>query len=416
MAFLRRAKPILRKYHHFRHGVPTGLLSTLAVCSITYDIGGGATASSLAYTNTVAKRTHMNHGNPDLHGIPPVGTSGPRRPMPIGLEATKHTGNVLRLLEASHGSYAFNTVDTLSTVWHPKALCWTYRADDKKWTSMSPMEALSAQENERLRQYTTTTTTSLWMMPQHAISSPRLQSLTFSDDRTALVKLLTGQGSVRYLSMLRLDENTQMNDGWIILREVQVPSSLPSPLYAENATEALASLQRTIRQYLDIEHGGGNSDAKAAEDLFAPQASLLSVGIEDPSQLPSDWSAPVGCLLEIPLETYLAEVQSQMPHDMRSMANDMIVTIDLASGTTVAMAASATVRVGNGTQTLIFEDHLLLGRETNSVGNDCDTEGASWKILCKTFSPQPWPIDHVHHHGKQNHHSHDDHQRHHQDS
>jgi hypothetical protein len=164
MAFLRRAKPILRKYHHSRHGVPNGLLSTLAACSITYDIGGGATASRLVCTNTVTKRTHMNHGNPDLHGIPPVGTSGPRRPMPIGLEATKHTGNVLRLLEASHGSYAFNTVDTLSTVWHPKALCWAYGADDKKWTSMSPMEALSAQEDERFRQYTTTTTTNLLIL------------------------------------------------------------------------------------------------------------------------------------------------------------------------------------------------------------------------------------------------------------
>jgi hypothetical protein len=153
-------------------------------------------------STTITKRTHMNHGNPDMHDAAPSSTqSGPRKPMAIGLEATKHTGNILRLLEASHGSYAFNTVDTLSTVWHPKALCWMYsdgsravleddnnnntnNVDEKqqqeqksllKWTSLSPIEVLAVQEEERLLQYSSKKTT-LMMMPQQVMSAPRLLS------------------------------------------------------------------------------------------------------------------------------------------------------------------------------------------------------------------------------------------------
>lgn len=361
-----------------------------------------------------------------MHGASPIPTqSGPRRPLSIGFEATKHTGNILRLLEASHGSYSFSTVDTLSTVWHPKALCWMYgdgRAvldDDNdeyqpKWTSLSPWEVLVAQEEERLRQYTSKNKTTLMMMPQQATSTPRLLSLSFSDDRTALVKLRTAEGNVRYLSILRLDENTLMNDGWIILREVQVPSLKSLPLNPDldysTTGESVTSLHSTLRRYLDIEHGGGELDADAAWDLFASKASLVSVGMDDPSQHRSDWGAPVGSLLEIPLKTYLQGVESQTPHDTTSTAHDSIVTIDVACGggnPNTIVAAAATVRVGNGSQTIVFEDHLLLGRE---VHNDGDNSG--WKILSKTFSPQPWPVTtqhHVHHHGEDDHHHHDHH-------
>jgi hypothetical protein len=288
-----------------------------------------ATASGSVRTSITSKRTHMNHGNPDLYGAPAPTVAGPRRAMPIGFEATRHTGNILRLLEASHGSYSFNTVDTLSTVWHPKAVCWMFEVDEEKWTPLSPMEALTAQEDERMRRHTAAPlTTASMMMPQQATLIPRLQSLTFSDDRTALVKLLMGHGSVRYLSILRLDENTQKNDGWIILRELQVPpssSSSSSSASAESNFEVYTSLQLTLRQYLNIEHGGGTADASQARALFAPQASLVTVGMDDPSQPVSDWSAPVGSVLEIPLETYLAGVQSQTSHSGMSRTNDEIV-------------------------------------------------------------------------------------------
>jgi Putative lumazine-binding len=84
--------------------------------------------------------------------------------------------------------------------------------------------------------------------------------------------------------------------------------------------------------------------------------------------------------VEIPLDVYLDGVQSQTPHPASAKAQDAIVTMDYTSGTN---AAAATVRVGNGAQTLVFEDHLLLGR--SSIGS-------SWRILSKTFSSQAWPL------------------------
>jgi hypothetical protein len=112
-----------------------------------------------------------------------------------------------------------------------------------------------------------------------------------------------------------------MNDGWIILREVQVPSLKSLSLTTENidsATandEAIISLHTTLRRYLDVEHGGGESDADTAWGLFASKASLVTVGIDDPSQPPSDWGAPVGSILEVPLKTYLEGVESDSTQD-----------------------------------------------------------------------------------------------------
>jgi hypothetical protein len=57
-------------------------------------------------------------------------------------------------------------------------------------------------------------------------------------------------------------------------------------------------------------------------------------------------------------------------------------------------AAAVKVRVGNGAQTLVFEDHLLLGRSDANV-NSIGGNNASWKILSKTFSPQSWQTDHL---------------------
>jgi hypothetical protein len=54
--------------------------------------------------------------------------------------------------------------------------------------------------------------------------TPRLLSMTMSDDRTALAKLFGVDGTHRYVTMLRLDpderRNSIANDGWLILREV----------------------------------------------------------------------------------------------------------------------------------------------------------------------------------------------------
>jgi hypothetical protein len=85
----------------------------------------------------------------------------------------------------------------------------------------------------------------------------------------------------------------------------------------------------------------------------------------------------VGTLLEIPLDTYLSGIQSQTPHDPASRRHDAIWTIDR-----VGNAAAATVRVGNGARTLVFEDHLLLGYSDDQK---------QWNILSKTFSPKVWP-------------------------
>jgi hypothetical protein len=180
-------------------------------------------------------------------------------------------------------------------------------------------------------------------------------------------------GFQRYVSMLRLDskENqTPTNDGWHILREV-IGGGTSSQVHG-----SIASICQVLQNYLAIEHGGGKEDKHKAQDLFAPQASLLVVGTSPLDVEPlSDWSAPSGFLLEISLDTYLEGVASQSPHSTESKANDSIVQVDI-----LGEAAAATVHVGNGAQTTVFVDHLLLGCHANQ-----------WKILSKTFTPRVWP-------------------------
>jgi hypothetical protein len=125
-----------------------------------------------------------------------------------------------------------------------------------------------------------------------------------------------------------------------------------------------------------MEHGGGDDDAMQAQDLFAPESSLLAVGTAPLNEPPSDWSAPSGKFLEISLDTYVNGVSTQTPHAKESKIHDKIVQIDALPCQT---AATATVHVGNGARTLIFVDHLLLGR--------CNDK---WKILSKTFTPRAW--------------------------
>ena len=273
-------------------------------------------------------RTHMNHGGGHARSTT---LPGPREAaVPLGLQATQNTANVMRLLEASH-------VYRDAGVWHESALCWSFHEGE-------------------------------WQTSHHftgaAVMAPRLHALHFSDHRTALVKITGSDGMVRYLSLLQLDEHTSVMDGWKIVRQVQVPAT---------SSALAASLEQTLQLYLQIEHGGGAADYEHAQRLFAPQSSLVAVGMADHDD---PWSAPAGTLLEIPLEVYLEGVKQQTPHDIAARKQDAIVSVDVCGP-----VASAVVRVGNGAQTLVFEDHLLLGQ----------TSSGTWKILSKTFSPQAWP-------------------------
>jgi hypothetical protein len=182
-------------------------------------------------------------------------------------------------------------------------------------------------------------------------------------------------GFQRYVSMLRLDPKKENNaptiDGWHILREVIGGTS------TSQDHGSIASICHVLQNYLAVEHGGGEEGKRKAQDVFAPQASLLAVGTASPvDETPSDWSAPSGSLLEIPLDTYLEGVGSQSPHSTASKVHDSIVQVDVLG----EVAAAATVHVGNGAQTTVYVDHLLLGFHANQ-----------WKILSKTFTPRVWP-------------------------
>ncbi|KAG7352199.1 putative lumazine-binding protein [Nitzschia inconspicua] len=328
-------------------------------------------------------RTHMNHGGGStLHAAPPT-QSGPRSPnVELGFAATKHTGNILRLLESSHGAYFYNTYDALSTVWHASGQIW--RSNDRSnvdgWTCVNSIEALMNHDHTTAHSHHHHHN----HHHHHHHHTPRLCSISFSDDRTAMVKMAGQDGKTRYLQLVRLDGDLRSmtalgggmtpNDGWILVQEVEVVAIEEEDQHMSSS--AWTNLHSTLVTYLNIEHGGGEQSYQQAKSLFHQDAKLISVGIDDVDATPTQWTAPVGSLVEIPLEAYLDGVQSQTPHSESAKSQDAIVSIDYTTGTN---AAAATVRVGNGAQTLVFEDHLLLGRT-----------GDEWRILSKTFSSQPW--------------------------
>ena len=221
------------------------------------------------------------------------------------------------------------------------------------------------------------------------VAAPSLLSMSFGDERTALVKLLGADGKERYLSMLRLDAlDALAHDGWQILRELVGGSTnaanaaaIASP--TASAEEALDSIRTLLSTYLKIEHGGGEADRALAETLFSPRAALLTVGSADPSEPTTAWSVPAGFLLEISLGTYLEGVASQTTHAPESATHDAIIAIDLLPCLT---AASAILHVGNGARTNVFVDHLLLACGDHGAGD------GQWRIVSKTFSPRPWPV------------------------
>lgn len=303
-------------------------------------------------TSRQSVRHHINHGSGDLLSIAPT-KIGPREPLQLGLDAARACQNILRLLESSHG-VGSQYSDTLSTVWHPKGLIW--RHGTAGWTA-TPIHKEQARSSSK--------------------SAPCLLWVSLSDDRTALAKIQGMDGHQRYVSMLRLDSktNTPTIDGWQILREVIGGGT-------SQGHGSIASIAQALENYLAIEHGGGMEDKQRAQELFAPEASLLAVGTSPLDEPASDWSAPSGALLDISLDTYLEGVASQKPHPANVKVNDAIVQVDISGE-----AAAATVHVGNGAQTTVFCDQLLLGYHSNH-----------WKILSKIFSPRPWPKsnEHVH--------------------
>lgn len=337
-------------------------------------------------------RTHMNHGGGGHHHhgeTPPIIPSGPRSPaIPLGLDATKAGQNILRLLESSHGSHSHSMMmmfaDANAPSWH--RLAKRFVLDVDTWTAQSPLGGEVADDERQEGFYRPTT----------MAAAATLESLQFSDDRTALCRLRGADGIHRYLSLLRLDASPLdmssmagaplANDGWVIVREVVVPRNIGgNDADGRQKVQAMTALLQCLQDYMDVEHGGGSEDLSKAQILFHPDASLLTVGTGGPEDASPDklWSAPTGQYLEISLPTYLEGVATQTPHNhTEARSQDVVRQVDVdASG----LAASAIVRVANGARTLVFEDHLLLGR----------SHGSPWTILSKTFSPQSWPHQHV---------------------
>lgn len=366
-------------------------------------------------------------------GAPPS-RHGPRQPIQLGLDIAKASQNVLRLLESSHGVHNYSAAqyyqDTSSPCWHATSgLRWTFVDNNRDHQHQHQHHDHSHHDHSHHHDDHTNTDDSGsraaagggWMArrPNDGSASSSLSSssldwiptiawLQFSDDRTALAKLQAMDGSQRYISLLRLDQESPSsssmvaNDGWVIVREVVGPLSSNSSSSSSSTIgngEDVASLIECLQEYLNIEHGGGQEDYEKAKNvLFAPQASLLAVGMASPSQARTEWSAPVGTLVEVSLDTYLEGVASQTPHDPASRRHDAIVQVDVTSSGGGVATAAATVKVGNGAQTLVFVDHLLLGRRRRRTDDDESTSagaggGHGWKILSKTFSPQLWEED-----------------------
>jgi len=316
-------------------------------------------------------RSHMNHGAPgghDHHHHHHSSQPGFRTPVSLGLEAAQSTSNILRLLETSHGGYLPR--DALASVWHSQGLLWEQRPDHK-WVATNPTSPQTTEAKAK--------------------QAPQLLSLSLSDDRTALVKLIGVDGRTRFVSLLRLDAEFLTsgkgmgmgmgvpNDGWMIVREFIAGTNTVATTNHDDNISTIKTLSAAIHQYLSIEHGGGPKDKKIAQQLFHPDASLLSIGTlpNDTTEASSEWNGPVGSLVEISLDTYVQGVASQTPHEDTSQKLDCLKTLDVSACGTMA---AATVQVGNGAQTTLFEDYLLLGRSPTT----------KWQILSKIFSPRAW--------------------------
>jgi len=338
-------------------------------------------------STTTAIRTHMNHGGGNFAGISSSSTPvGPRQPLGLGFEVTKASQNVLRLLEATHGIHNYYASaqnyyqDTMDPCWHPSGIRLGLSSSTSSFSSEEDGMKTKRQWIQ-LDQEPAKNRYSDWI--------PTISWLQFSDERTALAKVQALDGTDRYVSLLRIDPSTPhmhsssrvANDGWVIVREVVCPlKDDDESTTVSTATDNMISLMECLQLYLDLEHGGGEQDYKRASQLFSSHASLLTVGIAPEDDEPTTWSAPTGTFLEISRDTYLNAIRHHSPHTHSdSRRHDMIVQVDMTPG---GSAAAATVKVGNGARTMVFIDHLLLGKED---GN--------WKILSKVFTTQVWDGD-----------------------
>ena len=194
----------------------------------------------------------------------------------------------------------------------------------------------------------------------------RIASLTFADESTALAKL---RGPFfGYWSLLRL------RDGWSIVREVKSMSAA-----SKKTAEEMGHVASLVATYMKIEHGGGVAAAALASQIFHPDASLLTIG-DGGAELSPDvdsWEAPAGTLNEISRATYITGVNTQTPHKQKAAKHDSLLTIDMLPCATVAAVVA---NVGNGSQTRVFTDHLIL----------CKVEDG-WQIVSKTFAANEWP-------------------------
>ena len=161
--------------------------------------------------------------------------------------------------------------DALASVWHSQGLLWEQQQGDhdQKWVARNPTETTSEAK---------------------AKQAPQLLSLSLSDDRTALVKLVGVDGRTRFVSLLRLDAEYLTsgkgmgmgmgmgvpNDGWLIVREVIASNDSVATINHVNTStmKSMKSLNAAIREYLSIEHGGGPKDKAKAQNLFHPTAYL----------------------------------------------------------------------------------------------------------------------------------------------
>ena len=396
----------------------------------------------------------MSHGDPTRTGSspPPPTRAGPRPPLLLGLEATRATQNILRLLEASHGAYS-GARDMLTTVWHREGQVW-FQDDDGssggdgggsgsescgwKVAPFDDPQVLPAARNA-----------------DAAVTAPSLQSLQMSDERTAFVKIQTSASTIRYLSLLRLDPDssdhhhhhsnehshrhrqrhhhspTPAHDGWQIVREVisnigrNAPILDTSSFVPHHHHNHIAAIHATLQRYLAVEHGGGSPARCIAESLFASDATLVTIGtapsldaaaaaVVHPTSngsiistgagtsSASPWQdASAGQFQVRPLSVYLEGVQTQTPHDLPACAvHDAVVSLDVSGD-----AAAAVVHVGNGARSAVWVDHLLLGRwshhhnNNNNGHDDNDSDGnnkaelSCWRILSKTFAPRSWPAE-----------------------
>ena len=253
-------------------------------------------APSCSTTTTTTIRTHMNHGGNHHHlammggGSVSMARHGPRQPLPLGLEVAKASQNILRLLETTHGidNYSFSSAayqDMSDPCWHVSgvSLVRSSSSDRAQWTKLSRDTGHHHHHDHDHQHHDHDDHHHHHQQHQRLDWIPTISWLQFSDDRTALARVQAMDGSHRYLSLLRLDDPPSSsrtmsriaNDGWVILREL-VSSSPSGMVGLPSPADDMISLIQCLQTYLDIEHGGGETDYQRACQLFSVRRRRVS--------------------------------------------------------------------------------------------------------------------------------------------